>query len=167
MTGDSGRVNTRVFPPPVGASTHPNMAMSGAHLPRWAWLSLHWAMSGCGDPVRHEDRASPHARSQGHRPASPVQVDAQTRVVRPRPRQILLERGGSPSIRWSGRAGAPVPLAHSGRRRRSTPAPPRVRARRRPRIRQGAPCSPGTGRWSPSRQWPRPRTQSRSGGEPA
>ena len=85
----------------------------------------------------------------GHCPASPVQVDAQTRVVRPRPRQIFSSVGGSPSIRRSGPAGAPVPLAHSGRRRRSwqpTPAPPRVRARRRPRTRRGPPWSPGTGR---------------------
>ena len=42
-----------------------------------------------------------------------------------------------------------APLAHSGRRRRSwqpTPAPPCARARQRPRIRPGAPSSPGTGR---------------------
>jgi agmatinase len=28
-----------------------------AHSPRRAWLSLHRAISGCGDPVSHEDRA--------------------------------------------------------------------------------------------------------------
>jgi hypothetical protein len=34
-----------------------------AHSPRRAWLLLHWAISGCGIPVRH--RTGLHARSQG------------------------------------------------------------------------------------------------------
>jgi hypothetical protein len=40
--------------------------------------------------IRSGTRTGLHARSQGHYRASPVQVDAQTRVVRPRPRQVLL-----------------------------------------------------------------------------
>ena len=74
----------------------------------------------------------------------------------PRSRQVLPECGGSPSIRRRrdvtvvcqlggpsrlvrGRAGAPGPLAHSGRPGRSwrpTPTPPRVRERRRSRTRR-------------------------------
>ncbi len=69
---------------PSGAS---DSADERAHSPRRAWLSLHWAISGCGDPLRREDRAS---RSiPGSCRASPIQVGAQTRVVRPPPRQVL------------------------------------------------------------------------------
>jgi hypothetical protein len=62
---------------------------------------------------------------------------------------LAVHCGGRAAIRRSGRAAAPVPLAHSGTPRRTwppTPAPPRLRTRRRLRTRPGPPWSPGTGR---------------------
>jgi hypothetical protein len=52
-----------------------------AHSPQRAWLSLHRAISRCGYPVSHEDRASRPVREA--LPRVPAQVDAQARVVRP------------------------------------------------------------------------------------
>jgi hypothetical protein len=77
----------RSLPQPNGPANALDLPMS-AHSPRRAWLSLHRAISGCGDPVSHEDRASRPV--QEALPRVPAQVDAQTRVVRPPPRQVLL-----------------------------------------------------------------------------
>lgn len=56
------------------------MPMSG-HTRRDGQLSLHWALTGCGDPTTPGERASPQPDPRGHPLAPLVQVDAQTRVV--------------------------------------------------------------------------------------
>src|SRR5215472_9486254 len=92
QTAGSRRAELDVLRPVTPAAQRPcqrfGSADERAHSPRRAWLSLHRAISGCGDLVSHEDRASRPV--QEALPASPAQVDAQTRVVRPPPRQVLL-----------------------------------------------------------------------------
>ena len=59
-----------------------------AHSPRRAWRSLHRAISGCGDPVGHEDPASRPA--QAALPRVPGSGRCADPVVRPPPRQVRL-----------------------------------------------------------------------------
>src|ERR1017187_2398424 len=90
--------------PPPRRSLPRKFGRPSAHADAWAYsprrglavapLADQWTANSVG----HEDRASPHARSEGHC-ASPVQVDAQTRVVRPRPGKVLPEFDQT----WSGR----------------------------------------------------------------
>jgi hypothetical protein len=93
QTAGSRRAELDVLRPVTPAAQRPcqrfGPADERAHSPRRAWLSLHRAISGYGDPVSHVDRASrpvqealprvPGLRPM-HRPA----------FVRPPPRQVLL-----------------------------------------------------------------------------
>jgi len=84
-------------PPP---ELHPRCVHGVRHLtpsaderppsPRWAWLSLHWAISGCRDPVRHENQAppAPDSRVTARVPSSGRCADPRGQTARPR--QILL-----------------------------------------------------------------------------
>ena len=62
QTTGSRRAELDVLRPVTPAAQRPcqrfGSAGERAHSPRRAWLSLHRAVSGCGDPVSHEDRAS-------------------------------------------------------------------------------------------------------------
>jgi hypothetical protein len=62
QTAGSRRAELDVLRPVTPAAQRPcqrfGSAGERAHSPRRAWLSLHRAISGCGDPVSHEDRAS-------------------------------------------------------------------------------------------------------------
>jgi hypothetical protein len=67
-----------------GRRTRPHMPMSVPAQRDGPGCRFPGRSVDCGNAVRHEDRASPRARSQGHC-ASQGQVDAQTRVVGPWP----------------------------------------------------------------------------------
>src|SRR6266568_2091383 len=62
QTAGSRRAELDVLRPVTPAAQRPcqrfGSADERAHSPRRAWLSLHRAVSGCGDPVSREDRAS-------------------------------------------------------------------------------------------------------------
>ena len=62
QTAGSRRAELDVLRPVAPAGQRPcqrfGSANERAHSPRRAWLSLHRAISGCGDPVSHGDRAS-------------------------------------------------------------------------------------------------------------
>jgi hypothetical protein len=85
QTAGSRRAELDVLRPVTPAAQRPCQRCGSAeertHSPRRTRLPLHRAISGCGDPVSHEDRPSRLDREA--LPASPAQVDAQTRVVRP------------------------------------------------------------------------------------
>ena len=87
----------------------PELSMSG-HTRRDGRLSLHWALSGCSDPTRPGDRASPQPDPRGYRLAPWFRLmrrPASSTVAT----QVLLERGESPSIRRRGMSPSPVSLA--------------------------------------------------------
>jgi hypothetical protein len=148
----------------VRSLPQPNGAANALDLP----MSAHTRRNGPGcrstgrsvvAATRSATRTGLHVRSKRRCPR-PRLSSRRMRVVRPPPRQVLLQRCGPPPIRRSrdvtvgyqpggaprrvqGRPRSPGPLARSGRRRRSwqpTAAPPRVRARRRAK-----PGKPGPG----------------------
>jgi hypothetical protein len=152
QTAGSRRAGLDVLHPVTPAARRPcqrfGSAGERAHSPRRAWLPLRRAVSGCGDPVSHQDRASrpvqealPRVPGSGRRAGPRCQAAArQVLPWRCGPRPVRRSRDvtagyqpGGASRRVRGRPRSPGPLARSGRRRRSWPptaAPPRVRARR-------------------------------------
>ena len=92
QTAGSRRAELDVLRPVTPAAQRPcqrfGSADERAHSPRRAWLSLLRAIMFAA--IRSATRTGLHVRSKRRCPASPAQVDAQTRVVRPPPGKVLL-----------------------------------------------------------------------------